>query len=248
MTAVLLGLVGIVVFAFLKLRSSSRGTVTMGQDRLSEEAFAAATIQAALAARPAPASGVAGLAAAGLPAPPSADARRGHARRRRARRAAGRAGRRPTKPESSAAARRLAREWLAIVGPGTGHPFRASLPAWPALADALAARARRRCRAAVRAAGRHRGGAGSRHGIRRALDAAHAAVAARWRCSAPRPADSRRDDANGDVVAPGQRPRARARQQPDDRARLRPSHRSQPAERGRPIGARAHQHRAPRRC
>ena len=137
MTAVLLGLVGIVVFAFLKLRSSSRGTVTMGKDRLSEEAFAAATIQAALAARPAPASGVAGLAAAGLPAPPSGmpggdtlDAAVLDAL--------------PVGlvvTDEAGVIRRCtaaAREWLSIVGPGTGHPFRASLPAWPALADALA--------------------------------------------------------------------------------------------------------------
>ena len=51
-TAVLLGLLGILVFAFMKLRGPGRGKPAAGADRLSEEAFAAATIKAALAARP----------------------------------------------------------------------------------------------------------------------------------------------------------------------------------------------------
>jgi signal transduction histidine kinase len=135
-SAALLGLLGILVFAIVKLRKSGRETAT-GSERLSEEAFAAATIQAALAARPAPAPGVAGRPAAGMPAltagVPGGDTldaavldalpigliatdEAGVIRR------------------CSAAAR----HWLSIAGAGTGHPFRASLPAWPALADALA--------------------------------------------------------------------------------------------------------------
>ena len=32
----------------------------------------------------------------------------------------------------------LAREWLGIAAPGTGHPYRTVLARWPAIADGLA--------------------------------------------------------------------------------------------------------------
>src|SRR5690349_14510652 len=49
----LFALVGVLVFVVLKLRTAGRETSQAGRDRLSEEAFAAATIKAALANRPA---------------------------------------------------------------------------------------------------------------------------------------------------------------------------------------------------
>ena len=125
----LVGLVGILVFAVMKLRRAGRET-SAGAERLSEEAFAAATIQAALpASRPPvapatrPAAGAAGWC--------------GQPRRRGAGRAAGghhrhrRSGRDPSLHRPGA---RVARH----RGPGTGHPFRTVLARWPAIADGLA--------------------------------------------------------------------------------------------------------------
>src|SRR3954471_11334247 len=124
----LLGLIGILVFAVMKLRGAGRERRAAGGDRLSEEAFAAATMQAALGQRPA----VAGAAAAmgGLPGADSLDGavleglpagiivtdEAGVVRRCTA----------------------LAREWLDIPPPGTGHPYRSVLARWPAIADGLA--------------------------------------------------------------------------------------------------------------
>jgi len=128
-TAVLLGLLGILVFAFMKLRGAGRGKPAAGADRLSEEAFAAATIKAALAARSraagAPAAAVDlsggadsldGAVLDGLPAGIIVTDEAGVVRRCTA----------------------LAREWLGIAAPGTGHPYRVVLARWPAIADGLA--------------------------------------------------------------------------------------------------------------
>jgi len=125
----LLGLVGILVFAVLKLRSAGREKSTAGADRLSEEAFAAATIQAALGARPASpgapaaAAGLAGGADSldgavldGLPVGILVTDEAGVVRR----------------------CTGLARDWLGIAAPGTGHPYRTVLARWPAIADGLA--------------------------------------------------------------------------------------------------------------
>ena len=60
----LFALVGILVFAVLKLRRAGRNDPA-GADRLSEEAFAAATIQAALGSRTPPAAGRYSTATAG---------------------------------------------------------------------------------------------------------------------------------------------------------------------------------------
>ena len=48
----LLGLIGVLVFAVLKLRRAGREKGSAAAGRLSEEAFAAATIKAAMATRP----------------------------------------------------------------------------------------------------------------------------------------------------------------------------------------------------
>ena len=111
----LLGLVGILVFAVMKLRGAGRENPMAGADRLSEEAFAAATINAALARRPLPASGSAGAAVVpsgaegvdgmildAMPVGIIATDEAGVVRRCTA----------------------LAREWLEIAGPGTGEPAR----------------------------------------------------------------------------------------------------------------------------
>jgi signal transduction histidine kinase len=128
-TAVLLVLLGILVFAVMKLRSAGREKPAAGADRLSEEAFAAATITAALAARPAvavarvaaadasgPGDGLDGAVLDGLPAGIIVTDEAGVVRRCTA----------------------LAREWLGIAAPGTGHPYRSVLGQWPAIADGLA--------------------------------------------------------------------------------------------------------------
>ena len=122
----LVGLVGALVFAIFKLRRAGGDAGGPTRDRLSEEAFAAATIQAALAgaapqaaAAPGPASAADGLDAALLEALP--------------------AGLLAT--DEAGVVRRCtlaARTWLGIAGPGTGHPFRQTLAAWPQLADAVA--------------------------------------------------------------------------------------------------------------
>ena len=125
----LLGLLGILVFAVMKLRGASRRKPSAGADRLSEEAFAAATINAALATRPA-AGAPAAAAGPSLPGPDSLDGavleglpvgiivtdEAGVVRRCTA----------------------LAREWLGIAAPGTGHPYRSVLARWPAIADGVA--------------------------------------------------------------------------------------------------------------
>jgi len=53
----LFALVACLVFAIVKLRRARRAESAPGADRLSEEAFAAATIQAALGSRTVPAGG-----------------------------------------------------------------------------------------------------------------------------------------------------------------------------------------------
>jgi len=124
----LLGLVGILVYAVMKLRGGGRGKPVAGADRLSEEAFAAATINAALATRPggpgasaasalAPsADGVDAVVLEALPVGLIVTDEAGVVRR-------------CTAP---------AREWLGIAAPGTGHPYRSVLGRWPAIADGLA--------------------------------------------------------------------------------------------------------------
>jgi signal transduction histidine kinase len=124
----LLGLVGILVVAILKLRKAGRAEAGAGADRLSEEAFAAATIQAALTSRAAAASGDAvassssstatadGAVLDALPVGLIVTDEAGVVRRCTA----------------------LARTWLDVAGPGTGHPYRPTLAHWPAIAEALA--------------------------------------------------------------------------------------------------------------
>ena len=132
----LFALVAFLVFVVLKLRRSGRESSAAGADRLSEEAFAAATIQAALAGRAAPAGGAgptgplaaaAALAGAGdgidgalleaLPVGLLATDEAGVVRR----------------------CTGLARTWLGLAGPGTGHVYRSTLAGWPALAEAFVA-------------------------------------------------------------------------------------------------------------
>jgi signal transduction histidine kinase len=128
-SAAMLGLVGLLVFAVMKLRKSSGDGSAPGRDRLSEEAFAAATITAALAGRPAPVPGAVATARPAAAAD-SADAAVLEAL--------------PLGlivTDEAGVVRRCtgpAREWLGIAGPGTGHPYRAALAAWPAIADGLA--------------------------------------------------------------------------------------------------------------
>jgi hypothetical protein len=125
----LLGLVGILVFAILKLRKAGREEARAGADRLSEEAFAAATIQAALTSRPA----AAGAPAGATPSPAGAETVDGAVL--------------DALPiglvvtDEAGVVRRftaLARAWLDIAGPGTGHPYRPTLAQWPAIAEGLA--------------------------------------------------------------------------------------------------------------
>jgi len=122
----LLGMVGILVFAILKLRRAGRKKAASA-DRLSEEAFAAATIAAmttrpsapgapAVAAGGAPSDGVDGAVLEGLPVGIIVTDEAGVVRR----------------------CTPLAREWLGIAAPGTGHPYRTVLARWPAIADGLA--------------------------------------------------------------------------------------------------------------
>jgi signal transduction histidine kinase len=127
----LFALVAFLVFMVVKLRRAGRDSSTSSADRLSEEAFAAATIQAALASRPAPPAGPATVQSAmpvpgdgidgalldALPIGLLATDEAGVVRRCTA----------------------LARDWLGLAGPGTGHPYRSTLARWPAIADALAA-------------------------------------------------------------------------------------------------------------
>lgn len=124
---VLLALVAGLGFAVYRFRSSAKADLTPGPDRLSEEAFAAATISAALGGRGEP------IAAGAAPASSTADGLDAAVLESLA------SGLLVT--DEAGVVRRLnaaAREALRIVGPGTGHPFRASLTAWPALVDALA--------------------------------------------------------------------------------------------------------------
>ncbi len=144
-TVVLIFLIGILVVAVMKLRGARRERPASA--RLSEEAFAAATIKAALSARPAPvardapmptpvqpmAAGLPVAAALALAAPGGVDTvdaavlealPQGLV-------VTDEAGviRRCTAP---------ARAWLGLGGAGTGDPYRTTLAAWPAIADALA--------------------------------------------------------------------------------------------------------------
>jgi two-component system, NtrC family, nitrogen regulation sensor histidine kinase GlnL len=130
-SAVLVALVGILIFAVMKLRKAGSET-SAGAERLSEEAFAAATIQAALAGRPAAAGPSAGPAASGM-RPAGADTLDAAVL--------------DALPvgvvvaDEAGVVRRctpLAREWLGLAGAGTGHPYRTVLAAWPAIADGLA--------------------------------------------------------------------------------------------------------------
>jgi signal transduction histidine kinase len=144
-SVVLIGLIAILVVAVIKLRSGGRETPA--SVRMSEEAFAAATIKAALSGRPGPRAADAPMPApvlplaAGLPVP------------------AGLALAAPAGADTVDAAvlealplglvvtdeagvvRRCtapARAWLGLGGAGTGHSYRTTLAAWPAIADALA--------------------------------------------------------------------------------------------------------------
>ncbi len=227
----------------MKLRSAGREKRPRAPDRLSEEAFAAATIQAALATRPAapgapaaaagPAGGADSLDGAvleGLPVGIIVTDEAGVVRRCTA----------------------LAREWLGIAAPGTGHPYRSVLARWPAIADGLAsahagdppapfvvltestaAPSPRLTVAITRWTPRGgRGGAVAMLGTGLIPTAAPAGP--------ERAAGTSRTAAHGRGVAPRQRPGARARQQPDDRPRLRAPRRSQRPGRGGPVGARSH--------
>jgi signal transduction histidine kinase len=118
----LLALIGGLVFAVVTFRKAAREGDARGADRLSEEAFAATAMSAALAARPG--------AAGGAPVPDALDAAVLE-----------------TLPagllvtDEAGVVRRVnaaARDLLRIVGPGTGHPYRTSLGGWPALVEALA--------------------------------------------------------------------------------------------------------------
>jgi signal transduction histidine kinase len=131
----LFALLGFLVFVIMKLRHAGRDSSASGPDRLSEEAFAAATIQAALASRTAPPGGattsamsvastlsvpgdaVDGALLEALPSGVLATDEAGVVRRCTGR----------------------ARDWLGLAGPGTGHPYRSTLSRWPAIADAFAA-------------------------------------------------------------------------------------------------------------
>ena len=128
LTMGLVVLVGILAFAIMKLRGGP-GKPAAGADRLSEEAFAAAAINAALATRvgapgasaaaaltPGGAEGVDAAVLDALPVGIIVTDEAGVVRR-------------CTAP---------AREWLGIVGPGTGHPYRSVFGQWPAIADGLA--------------------------------------------------------------------------------------------------------------
>ena len=124
----LLGLIGVLVFAVLKLRSAGREKASAAAGRLSEEAFAAATIKAALAARPvvagAPVSLAGGGGAEGLDGAVLESLPLGI-----------------VVTDEAGVVRRctpLAREWLGIAAPGTGHAYRSVLARWPAIGDALA--------------------------------------------------------------------------------------------------------------
>ena len=124
----LLALVAGLGLAVYKFRSSAKADLTPGADRLSEEAFAAATISAALAGRSAPVPS--GTASAGVPAADALDAV-----------VLETLGLGLLVTDEAGVVRRVnaeARAALRIVGPGTGHPYRTSLTTWPVLVDALA--------------------------------------------------------------------------------------------------------------
>jgi signal transduction histidine kinase len=124
---VLFGLVGIVVFVFLKLRRAARQESK--PERLSEEAFAAAMIQSALAGRPTP-SGVLAPPAGVAAAVPAADQSLIDAL--------------PIAVivvDEAGVVRRVnaaARADLGLGVAATGHPFRSVLAPWPELIDAIA--------------------------------------------------------------------------------------------------------------
>lgn len=127
-TIALLGLIGLIVFVFLRLRNATRQDSKPA--RLSEEAFAAMTIQAALGgpnapgtpvtplATPgaAPAAALDGAVLDGLPAPVLVTDEAGVVRRINA----------------------AARARLGLTVASTGHPHRSVLAPWPPLADAFA--------------------------------------------------------------------------------------------------------------
>lgn len=136
-SAAVVGLLALFVLAVLKLRRSSRPTSTARGERLSEEAFAAATIQAALANRPATVAASATTPAAGSPR--AAAAPSGAVTVDAAVLEGLPVGLIVT--DEAGVVRRctaLALEWLALAPPGTGHTFRTTLQAWPAIADGLA--------------------------------------------------------------------------------------------------------------
>ncbi len=133
-SAAMLGLVILLVFGAMRLRKAGRETSAPARDRLSEEAFAAATIKAALTSRPAAMPGAAGpgsaIAGGSAAAADTVDAAVLEAL--------------PVGlvvTDEAGVVRRCtepARQWLGIAGPGTGHPYRTALAAWPAIADGLA--------------------------------------------------------------------------------------------------------------
>src|SRR5262245_27164950 len=128
MTIALLGLVGLILFVFLRLRNATKQDAK--PDRMSEEAFAAMTIQAALGGRSAAGSPVTPLAAPGAAAPTALDG------------AAFDAVPVPTiVTDEAGVVRRInaaARARLTLTGASTGHPHRNVLAPWPLLADAFA--------------------------------------------------------------------------------------------------------------
>jgi signal transduction histidine kinase len=127
-TILLLALIGIVVFVVLRFRKDAqedRGVSV--SERLSEEAFAAATIQAALAGRAGASPRLDGPAAEPI-------ARHDDAAVLDALAAA------IVVTDEAGVVRRVnpaARARLGIIGPGTGHPYRASFDGWTELADAF---------------------------------------------------------------------------------------------------------------
>lgn len=122
----LVALIAVIVVVFLKLRGATRQESK--PQRLSEEAFAAAMIQSALAGRPAPTGVV-----TGVPGPAAATS-------------AGDAAMIDTLPvaviatDEAGVVRRVnaaARAELGLDAAVTGHPFRTVLAPWPELIDAI---------------------------------------------------------------------------------------------------------------
>lgn len=130
MTIALLGLVGLVLFVFFRFRNATKRQSK--PERLSEEAFAAMTMQAALAGRStpggatgtplaasaaaAPAGTLDGAVLDALPAPILVTDEAGVVRRINA----------------------AARARLGLTAASTGHPHRSVVAPWPPLADAFA--------------------------------------------------------------------------------------------------------------